>query len=324
MKHATNKTQTGNYFIRPSFLKRSGIGLMLSLAALLLWTGTASANCTKVPTPLPMYQIAAGSTQFWAVDYLGNVYQYDVDTFNKIDGHLFQIAIGEGNNVWGINPNDNTVWQYIFPTPTNPGGFAKRPGSLLQISVGGTQEINDYPVTVWGVGLDHQLYYWGGTSFVKYTQSDLPPGGVQSVAVGFLPWILDANYDVWLFEGEGYGFLPAYAIKEYGDQAVLSQISAGPSFAIAAWGIDSGGNVWQLVDADGAFEGVPGAKLSQISTFSNTTAWGVDASGHVYEDTGSGFVDQCPGGPFFASVSAGSAQVGTWGLTATGDVYIFQ
>ena len=181
-------------------LRTNHSGPLTLLALLLCGLATpASAGVWTeyLPGSSPYAQIAAGSTQVWALATNGDVYQYNssTDKFDHITGNLVRIAVGTGKAVWGMNSAGET-YQYNFSTKA----FEKRTsllgssGDFGVIAAGGQG--------VWGLSPKNVTYEWDSVTktFVK------PPHGGVSGASGLYVgsyeigvWELDASGNAWLY-----------------------------------------------------------------------------------------------------------------------------
>jgi hypothetical protein len=306
----TNDNSQFSYNLKPASRasKLSRIGLTLSLTAVLLWNLAASATtCTQVPGPKLAY-IYVGSSQVWGRDDTGNVYQYvkATNSFNQILGAvLSQIAVGQGETVWGINSwTGGQIYQYDFTTKS----FVQEDPSLslAQISAGA--------YGIWGVGLTGGLHYWNSAAntFDKYTHTGFP--AVASVSVGTdEPWVIDTSDNPWLYN-TNTGFFDKIT------SAALAQISVGS--ALYAWAVDNSDNIYTYNVQTEVMDHVTPGNLAQISVLNSDVPWGV-YEGKVYDYVGSAFKQQCTAVDSFVQVAAGKSATGTWALTSDGVIYHF-
>jgi hypothetical protein len=262
---------------------------------------------------VPYAIVAAGTTQVWALDTSGNIYQYNSSTnkFDSIPGNLVQIAVGTGNTVWGLDLSGD-IHQYDFKTKK----FQKVTGKLRTIAAGGQG--------IWGVNASDVTYVWD--SVTKSFQKPLHggPSNARSIFVGSYEigvWVLDGTLsggNAWLYNTN----------NDYFDETngVLYQIAVGND---EVWGVASDNTVWEYdVTTEKWIKPDPSALLVQMAAGTDSNIWGVDILGAVYnyDQTTKEFVNQnakSKGGSILIiqqiSVSAGTA--GVWGVDIDGTIW---
>jgi hypothetical protein len=294
-----------------------GIGLLAFIPMLLcgLVTHASAGTWTEYsPASAPYAQVQAGSTQVWALDEAGDVYQYNSSTnaFDKITGNLVRIVVGTGNTVWGIN-GSGEVYQYSF----SKGAFQK-----VAVSLGVIGVIAAGGQGVWGLSTSSITYEWDSVtkSFTK------PPHGGTAGAIGLYVgsygigvWELDASNHAWLYNTD----------TDYFDETdgVLAQIAVGND---QVWGVTGAGTVWQYdVTTEKWIQPDPSASLVEIAAGSNNNIWGFNGlPGGVYlfDQTTQKFVNQnaeSSGGSLLSlqNISVSSGTAGVWGVDIYGTIW---
>jgi hypothetical protein len=296
------------------------IGLLALIALFLCGLATPASASTWTeysPGSVPYTQVVAGSTQVWALDQNGDVYQYNssTDKFDKIPGNLVRIAVGTGKTVWGMNTSGET-YQYNFSTKAfqKVTAILGSPGDWGVIAAGGQG--------VWGLSTKSVTYEWDSVtkSFTK------PPHGGVAGAIGLYVgsyeigvWELDASNHAWLYNTN----------TDYFDETdgVLAQIAVGND---QVWGVTGAETVWQYdVTTEKWIQPDPTALLAEIEAGSNSNIWGFNGlPGGVYlfDQTTQKFVNQnaqSSGGTLVSlqnlTVSSGSA--GVWGVDIYGAIW---
>lgn len=295
-------------------------GLLTLIALLLCGLATPASAGTWAeysPGSVPYTQVVAGSTQVWALNQNGDVYQYNssTNTFDKITGNLVRIAVGTGNTVWGMNGSGET-YQYNF----SKKAFQKvavslgSPGDFGVIAAGGQG--------VWGLSTKGITYEWDSVtkSFTK------PPHGGTAGAIGLFVgsygigvWELDASNHAWLYNTD----------TDYFDETdgVLAQIAVGND---QVWGVTWAETVWEYdVTTEKWIQPDPSASLVEIAAGSNSDIWGMNGlPGGVYlfDQTTQKFVNQnakSSGGTllYLQSISVSSGSAGVWGVDIYGTIW---
>jgi Tectonin domain len=285
------------------------IPLMLCCSAIpasAAWTG-------YFPGSIPFAIVAAGSTQVWALDQNGGVYQYNSSTnaFDWIKGNMFQIAVGSGDTVW-VTDLSGEVYQYNFTTKT----FQKVSGTLTTIAAGGQG--------IWGVNSTKypgSVYVWN--SVTKSFQAPMHggPPTARSIYVGSYEigvWVLDWSGNAWLYNTDTDHFDET--------NGVLTQIAVGNN---QVWGVASDLSAWQYdVTTEGWIQPDPAAQLVQIAAGSNSNIWGVDVAENVYlfDQTTQKFVNQNAKGTdgavlYLQQISISSGSAGVWAVDGAGTIW---
>lgn len=300
---------TMNYFA--SFggsLRRLRAGLLMSVALVLCLTTPASAAWKSYTNSVPFAIVSAGSTQVWALDTSGGVYQYNSgkNAFEHIKGNLVQLAVGTGNQVWGINLSGE-IYQYNFTTKA----FQKVAGTLQTIAAGGQG--------IWGVYAGEE-YVWDSVtkSFAKPTHELSGGKWIYVGSYGIGVWVLDPSGNAWLYNTD----------NDYFDETngVLMEIAVGND---QVWGTASDNSVWQYdVTTEKWIKPDPSAQLAEMSAGDNNDIWGVNLFGAVFkfDQTTQKFVDQnakSGGGGFLilAQISVSSASAGVWAVDIDGTIW---
>jgi hypothetical protein len=298
---------------------KQNVNRSLFSAAILCCLATSASAGTwteYAPGSSPYTQIAVGSTQVWALDELGDVYQYNSSTnkFDKITGNLVRITAGIGNTVWGI-ASSGEVYQYNFSTKAFQKVVSFGPSGDIGVVTAGGQG-------VWGLNTKNVTYEWDSVtkSFVE------PPHGGVAGAIGLFVgsygigvWELDSSNHAWLYNTN----------TDYFDKTggVLSQIAVGND---QVWGITSSESVWQYdVTTEKWIQPDPSAMLVEIAAGSNSNIWGFNGlPGGVYlfNQSTQKFVDQnaesSGGTPIsLQGISVSSASAGVWGVDIYGTIW---
>jgi hypothetical protein len=205
-----------------------------------------------------LYQIAVGSgNDVWGLNAQGRIYKWNGSN-NWINitpaGALLNISVGSDGTVWGIN----TSYQ---PVQWNGSNWLVKPGVLKQISVGSASHI-------WGINLSNRIYQWNGSTWINIT----PAGALKYVAAGNdgTVWGANMSNQPVLWNGSDW------VVKS----GVLTMISVANNSNV--WAVNSqqkifkwNGSGWQNITYQGG--------LADVSVGSDGSVWGVNSSGLIYK-----------------------------------------
>jgi hypothetical protein len=327
MKHKNCKTMetTTNHpaYNRYSFSSALGsfrLGLIAFIPMLLCSLATRASAGTWTPyygPIVPYAMVAVGSTQVWAMDTSGGVFQYNSSTnkFDWIYSPMARIAVGAGNTVWATSESGET-YQY---------NFSKKAFQKVAVSLGSAGDFGVIAAGgqgVWGLSTKGTTYEWDSVtkSFTK------PPHGGTAGAIGLFVgsyeigvWELDASNHAWLYNTD----------TDYFDETdgVLAQIAVGND---QVWGVTSAETVWEYdVTTEKWIQPDPSALLAEIGAGSNSNIWGfsgIPGGVYLFDQTTQKFVNQnatSSGGSLInlQSISVSSGSAGVWGVDIDGIIW---
>jgi hypothetical protein len=116
-----------------------------------------------------LYQIDVGSgNEVWGLNAQNRIYKWNGSTWINITptGALYNVSVGSDGTVWGLNVN-------YQPVQWNGNDWIVKPGQLKQISVGSANNI-------WGINSSNKIYKWNGSDWTNIT----PTGALKYVAAG--------------------------------------------------------------------------------------------------------------------------------------------
>lgn len=207
-------------------------------------------------------------------------------------GALKQVSVGDQNNIWGINSDDQIYrWNGSDWTNITPGG------RLNQISAASDG-------TVWGTNTAGQIYRWDGIDWINVT----PGARLRQVSVGSATIIWGTNLEGQIYRWNGSDW------TNVTPGARLEQVSVASDGTV--YGVNSTNQIYRWNGNDWA--AVPGA-LFQISVGSANTIWGVNSQDQIFKWSGSDWQNITYTGRL-RNVSVGSDGT-VWGVNSSYLIY---
>ncbi len=208
-------------------------------------------------------------------------------------------------SVGGTHTNGPHVWgvnsAQLVYEYNDNGGWIQTPGSLVQIAVASDDRVI-------GVNASQQVYYFsrGQRAWI------ILPGfsatkiyaGARDVVWGINPTGGVERYD------PGTGGLDTFTIN-------LTQLSVSSDGSV--WGLDPSGDVFYLDQQSQQFVQVSGATLSQIAVGFGGAVFGINSAGKVYEwDNATQVFFQIPGALTQIAVGSNNA---VYGINSSQQIY---
>lgn len=199
----------------------------------------------------------------------GNLFRWDGQNWQNIDGYGVRVAIGPNNEPWVVN-SSNEIYRSVN------GNFEKLPGEAVDIAGGGNQ--------VWIIGTDSAVYQWSGDRWDKVQGSSGVSIAVDSDGA---PWVVSAD-------GRIFHWVRSQFVQMEGRARDIGA-NGGAVWII---GTDNGiyrlqGRNWTRVDGSG----------ERISVASDGTPWVVNQNREIYRWENGAF-QRMPGSGFDVAVAS--------------------
>lgn len=199
----------------------------------------------------------------------GNLFRWDGQSWQSVDGYGVRVAIGPNNEPWVVN-SSHEIWRSVN------GNFEKLPGEAVDIGSGGNQ--------VWIIGTDSAVYQWNGDRWDKIQGSN---GASIAVDSSGAPWVVG-------YDNQIYHWVNSRFVQMNGRAKDI----AANGGAVWIIGTDNGiyrlqGNNWTRVQGSG----------ERISVASDGTPWVVNQNREVYRWQNGAF-ERMPGSGFDVAVAS--------------------
>ncbi|CAG8602840.1 15172_t:CDS:2 [Funneliformis mosseae] len=137
----------------------------------------------------------------------------------RVDGFLKQIAVGDENNIWGINSKDEVFYR-------RGNVWIQAPGNLSQVSVAADG-------TCWGVNANHEIFRWNGEGW------DSINGNLIQIKVASIRHVIGINHkhEVFLWKNGDWKMI---------EGGLLKHVSISPEGNV--WGINEKDEIWCLMN----------------------------------------------------------------------------
>jgi len=187
-----------------------------------------------------------------------------------IDGKLTQIAVGNAQQIWGVNANDQIYRR-------TGAGWTQMPGAAVNVSAAADG-------TAWVVNRAGNIYQWTGADWRQVS------GSLTQVSVGSanLVWGVNANDQIFRWLG-----------GDSWEQITGAAVNVSVAADGAVWIVSRNGNIYQWTGA--GWRQVSGS-LKQVSVGSASAVWSVNANAQVYRWLGGDSWEQITGSLKWVSV----------------------
>jgi hypothetical protein len=218
----------------------------------------------KTPFVAPPTPVAPlPSSRVWGVNSGDMIWTRDGvnGAWQRIDGGLKQITVGQDGRVWGVNNIDD-----IWTRDGVNGAWQRIEGKLKNIAVGADGR-------VWGVNSNDDIWTRPGVNG-NWQQID---GKLKNISVGAdgRVWGVNSNDDIWTRAGVNGTWQKI--------DGKLKNISVGADGRV--WGANSNDDIWTRPGVNGNWQQIDG-KLKQIHVTKSGRIWGVNKSDAIYTREG--------------------------------------